>query len=358
MFRGDGEIVANPIGTIPRIGGLLARATFEPDLVMTDGEAMFTTADGVVEAWNPYRSMFDVVWSGRRHVIMGGSQLDAHGNHNFAAIGDMKKPKAQLLGFRGAPGNTVNNVTSYWVPNHNPRVFVDRVDVVTGVGYDRAEAAGGAATRFHSLRHVVTNLAVLDFETPERRMRLRSVHPGVTVDDVVSATGFELVVPDDVPESRMPTPDELAQLERIDAAGLFWDDEHSADQQMEAVNAIATQMKFRPRSVIGLAPEKRARYLAQLPNVSDAIAARALVTYHLERRREMMAAFLDLLGVAHENGLITEETIAKPEEEKVKAAAAELATKFPAADVAIYLSTLVSQDPETWAALVDAPQTT
>ena len=146
--------------------------------------------------------------------------------------------------------------------------------------------------------------------------------------------------------------------QRIDAAGLFWDDEHSADQQMEAVNAIATQMKFRPRSVIGLAPEKRARYLAQLPNVSDAIAARALVTYHLERRREMMAAFLDLLGVAHENGLITEETIAKPEEEKVKAAAAELATKFPAADVAIYLSTLVSQDPETWAALVDAPQTT
>jgi len=72
-FRGDGEIVANPIGTIPRIGGLLARMSFEPDLVMTDGEAMFTNADGVVEAWNPYRSMFDVVWSGRRHVVMGGS---------------------------------------------------------------------------------------------------------------------------------------------------------------------------------------------------------------------------------------------------------------------------------------------
>ena len=146
VFRGDGEIVANPIGTIPRIGGLLARLSFEPDLVMTDGEAMFENADGVVEAWNPYQSMFDVVWSGRRHVIMGGSQLDALGNHNFAAIGDMKHPKAQLLGFRGAPGNTVNNVTSYWVPNHNPRVFVESVDVVTGVGYDRAEAAGSAAT--------------------------------------------------------------------------------------------------------------------------------------------------------------------------------------------------------------------
>jgi acyl CoA:acetate/3-ketoacid CoA transferase beta subunit len=218
-FRGDGEIVANPIGTIPRIGGLLARLSFEPDLVMTDGEAMFTDADGVIEAWNPYRTMFDVVWSGRRHVMMGGSQIDPKGNHNFAAIGDMKKPKAQLLGFRGAPGNTVNDTTSYWVPAHGPRVFVPQVDVVTGVGYDRAAAAGAAATRFHDVRRVVTNLAVLDFETPERRMRLRSVHPGVTVEDVVAATGFELVVPADVEVSRLPTEAECALLERIDPAG-------------------------------------------------------------------------------------------------------------------------------------------
>jgi acyl CoA:acetate/3-ketoacid CoA transferase beta subunit len=218
-FRGDGEIVANPIGTIPRIGGLLARLSFEPDLVMTDGEAMFTSADDRLEAWNPYRSMFDVVWSGRRHVIMGGSQIDASGNHNFAAIGDMHRPKAQLLGFRGAPGNTVNNVTSYWVPAHGPRVFVERVDVITGVGYDRAAAAGAAAARFHGLRNVVTNLAVLDFDTAERRMRLRSVHPGVSVDDVVAATGFDLVVPDDVATSRQPTDAELALLERIDPKG-------------------------------------------------------------------------------------------------------------------------------------------
>jgi acyl CoA:acetate/3-ketoacid CoA transferase beta subunit len=214
-FRGDGEIVANPIGTIPRIGGLLARLSFEPDLVMTDGEAMLTDAEGNIEAWNPYRSMFDVVWSGRRHVMMGGSQLDPHGNHNFAAIGDMKRPKAQLLGFRGAPGNTVNNVTSYWIPNHGPRVFVEKVDVVTGVGYDRADAAGSAATRHHSLRHVVTNLCVLDFDSVTHRMRLRSLHPGVTVDDVVAATGFTLVLPDDVPESRLPTEEELRLIRDV-----------------------------------------------------------------------------------------------------------------------------------------------
>src|SRR5687767_7097193 len=107
---------------------------------------------------------------------------------------------------------------------------------------------------------------------------------------------------------------------RIDAADLFWNDEHSADQQMEAVASIATHMKFRPRSILALTPDKRARYLAQLPAVSDAIAARALVNYHLERQRPMMAAFLDLLGIAHENGLISEEKLPKPDEAKVKQA--------------------------------------
>ena len=139
---------------------------------------------------------------------------------------------------------------------------------------------------------------------------------------------------------------------RVEAADLFWNDEHSADQQMEAVASIATHMKFRPRSVLSLAPDKRAKYLAQLPSVSDAIAARALVNYHLERQRPMMAAFLDALGVAHENGLISEETIAKPDAEKVKAAVNELEAKFPKEDVSLYLATLVSQDPETWDALI------
>ena len=139
---------------------------------------------------------------------------------------------------------------------------------------------------------------------------------------------------------------------RIDAADLFWNDEHSADQQMEAVASIATHMKFRPRSVLALAPETRAKYLAQLPTVTDAIAARALVNYHLERQRPMMAAFLDALGIAHENGLITEENIAKPDAGKVKAAAKQLSEQYPQEDVSLYLSTLVSQDPDTWDALI------
>ena len=140
---------------------------------------------------------------------------------------------------------------------------------------------------------------------------------------------------------------------RIDAAGLFWDDEHSADQQLEAIAAIATHMKFRPRSVVNLAADKRAKYLAQLPTVTDTIAARALVNYHLERQRPMMGAFLDLLGIAHEDGLISEENLPKPDAEKVQQAARDLATKYPPDEVSLYLSTLVSQDPETWESLVE-----
>src|SRR5215471_12470708 len=113
--------------------------------------------------------------------------------------------------------------------------------------------------------------------------------------------------------------------QRIDAASLFWEDEHSADQQLEAVSALATHMKFRPKSVIGLAPDKRAKYLAQLPSITDTIAARALVNYHLERQRPMMSAFLDLLGIAHENGLIAEEHVAKPDPAEVQQAAKEIA---------------------------------
>jgi acyl CoA:acetate/3-ketoacid CoA transferase beta subunit len=223
IFRDAGEIVANPIGTLPMIGGRLAKATFGPQLVMTDGEALLVenimpvgveNPEKTVGAWNPYRSMFDVVWSGRRHVVMGASQIDKFGNQNFAFIGDRAQPRTQLLGMRGAPGNTINHRTSYWIPNHSTRVFVPAVDVVSGIGYDRAAELGDAG-RFHSVHRVVTNLCVLDFETPDHTMRVRSVHPGVTVDDVVAATGFELAIDGNVAESRLPTDDEVRLIRDV-----------------------------------------------------------------------------------------------------------------------------------------------
>jgi hypothetical protein len=149
----------------------------------------------------------------------------------------------------------------------------------------------------------------------------------------------------------------MTPARRADAANLFWSDEQSAEQQVEACASIATQMKFRAKTVLGLPLDKKASYLLRLPNVTDAVAARALVNYHLERQRPMMSAFLDALGITHENGLISDEGMTKPSADKLRAAADEISGKYPADDVALYFSTLVSQDPETWGELADLPQT-
>lgn len=229
-WRGDGEILASPIGNLPTLAARLARASFEPDLLLTDGEATLVLGEPALgappaglaaEGWMPYRAVFDVVWAGRRHVMMGATQIDRYGNQNIACIGDWSKPKAQLLGVRGAPGNTVNHPTSYWVPSHSRRSFVAEVDMVSGVGYGRAGAAGRSASRFHEIRRVVSNLGVFDFETPDHSMRIRSLHPGVTLDEVVEATSFPLVVPEDLGESRPPTEGERRLLDEVlDPSGL------------------------------------------------------------------------------------------------------------------------------------------
>jgi acyl CoA:acetate/3-ketoacid CoA transferase beta subunit len=143
------------------------------------------------------------------------SQLDSFGNMNISSIGDYAQPKVQLVGVRGAPGNTTNHPTSYWVPRHSTRVFVERVDRVCGVGYDSAAAAGPAAQRFHDLRRVVTGLAVLDFATENRSMRLVSIHPGVTVEEVIEATGFPLTIDGDVTNTRLPTDEELQLIRDV-----------------------------------------------------------------------------------------------------------------------------------------------
>ncbi|GLP68509.1 CoA-transferase [Streptomyces sp. TUS-ST3] len=209
-WRDDGEVLASPMGLIPSLGARLARRTFSPDLLMTDGEALLVGVDGTVEGWLPYRQHLALVTGGRRHVMMGASQIDRHGNQNISCIGDWERPKRQLLGVRGAPVNTLNNPTSYWVPRHSRRVFVEKVDMVCGVGYDHADCAP-----HHRIPRVVSDLGVFDFATPDHSMRLASVHPGVTVEQVREATGFELVVPDEVPCTREPTARELRLIREV-----------------------------------------------------------------------------------------------------------------------------------------------
>lgn len=226
-WRGDGEIFASGMGVMQMLGARVARATFEPDLMISDGEAFYVSGDlpigstqKLVEGWIPFRSVFDTLAGGRRHVMMGASQIDRYGNSNIANIGPWAKPKSQLLGVRGGPGNTVNNATSFFIPKHQSSVFVQQVDMVSGVGYDRAKKVGGFIAKRHDLRRVVTNLAVLDFASPDNSMRLVSLHPGIDIDDVVNNTGFELVIGSSVPVSRPPTALEQIAIELIDPKGL------------------------------------------------------------------------------------------------------------------------------------------
>ncbi|GAA3680830.1 CoA-transferase [Nonomuraea antimicrobica] len=219
-FRGDGEILAAGIGgAITVLAARLARLTFEPLLLTHDGVCLLTgdvpalgEAPREVEGWLPFREHLWLVLNGRRHVMLGASQIDRYGNTNISCVGDWARPTAQLLGVRGAPGNTRCDPTSYWIPRHSRRVFVPAVDMVSGLGTDR-----GA----FELRRVVTNLAVLDFGAPDGAMRLVSVHPGVSVADVAAATGFDLHgMSGNVARTREPTIEELRVLDRLDPGRL------------------------------------------------------------------------------------------------------------------------------------------
>lgn len=142
---------------------------------------------------------------------------------------------------------------------------------------------------------------------------------------------------------------------RVEAATAFWKDDESPDvqmQHMEALVAIAQRMNFRTRSVQAFSPERRANALARIPDVSDAVAMRALVAFHFEARRDLMGAFLDALGVEHDHGMISDEDgIAPPDAARLARAVVAVRGAFPDEDVDLYLRTLLAVDQDTWAHL-------
>ena len=148
----------------------------------------------------------------------------------------------------------------------------------------------------------------------------------------------------------------LPQDKKLQAAEAFWTDQEAGMEQAEAIALIAQKIKFRAKSVVSMPSEKKARHLASFPNVSELVAARLLVAYHLVHQRPMMGAFLDAVGIAHENGMIADEELKAPPAEALRKGAAAIGGQFPKDDVALYISTLLWQDPETWGALGDTPE--
>jgi hypothetical protein len=138
--------------------------------------------------------------------------------------------------------------------------------------------------------------------------------------------------------------------QKLKAAHAFWADEEATDDQVQAALLIAQTKKFRAKTVLSLDDERKSKHLASLPSLPETIAARTLVVYHLTEQRPMMGAFLDALGIAHENGVIQEDDV-KPDASKIGPASDQIVRDFPAADVSLYLNTLLCQDPGTWGEL-------
>ena len=220
LFRDAGEIMVSPMTNMASVGARLARLTFSPDILLTDGEAQLLADTpalgkiGPVEGWMPFSRVFETLAWGRRHVVMGANQVDRHGNQNISAFGPLQQPKRQMFGVRGAPGNAINHATSYWVGNHSSRVFCETVDVVCGIGWDNVDT-DNPAFRFANTYRVISNLGVFDFGGPDRTMRALSLHPGVSADEVRDNTSFDIHGLDDADESRLPTDDELRLIREV-----------------------------------------------------------------------------------------------------------------------------------------------
>jgi glutaconate CoA-transferase subunit B len=228
-FRGDGEVLATGIGVIPRLAASLAMKTFSPDLMMTDSEAWLLSEpnplgerggdfQAAIETWMGFSRIFDNVWSGKRHAMLGPTQIDCYGQSNTSALGgSYEQPKVMMLGARGFPGNSISHPNSFFVPAHTPRVFLaGECDFVSSIGYNPDRLPRGHSLDDIDIRRVVTNLCVMDFGGPGHQMRLLSLHPGVDAAQVQENTGFELQVSAPVPVTPAPTAEQLAIIAALD----------------------------------------------------------------------------------------------------------------------------------------------
>jgi len=231
-FENEGEVLATGIGVIPRLAASLAMKTTNTDLMMTDSESFLLSEpnplgkrdDDFVQAsetWMGFSRIFDNVWSGRRHAMLGPTQIDRFGQSNTSALGgSYQQPKVMMLGARGFPGNSISHPNSFFVPSHNTRVFVDgECDFVSSIGYNPARLPKGHSLDDVKIGLMITDLCVLDFGGPDHQVRLLSLHPGVTAEQVQENTGFPVFIPESVPVTAAPTAEQMAVIAQMDPHG-------------------------------------------------------------------------------------------------------------------------------------------
>ena len=230
-WRDRGEVLATGIGLIPRLAASLAMQTCNQQLLMTDSEAYIVSEPVPVgprngyepkrETWMGFSRIFDNVWSGKRHALVGPSQIDGYGQANISCIGDYENPKVQMLGVRGFPGNSISHGNSFFVPNHSRKVFVEgEVDMCCSIGYNPARLPKGYDLDQINIHRIITNLCVMDFGGPDKQIRVLSLHPGVELSQVQDNTGFELAVSDQLSATALPTEQQMLLLKQLDPSDL------------------------------------------------------------------------------------------------------------------------------------------
>ena len=158
-----------------------------------------------------YSRVFENLWGGQRHAMVTPTQIDSFGQTNISCIGDHKNPKVQLLGVRGFPGNFISHKNSIFIPNHSTKTFVKgEVDMVSGMGYNNPHPNGSKP----EIISVVTNLGVFDFNGPANQLQLLSIHPGVSMEDIINNTGFKVAIKSDE-ETALPSEEELTLIREV-----------------------------------------------------------------------------------------------------------------------------------------------
>ena len=241
----NGDQACNGMASfLPVAAFRLAKMTHAPDLVWLAGAVGLEPRAGPIPAstleaplWRDslmYVEQYGDFWTfalnGRflTKFCVGAAQMDRYGNANNSVIGDdYHAPKVRLPGTAGLGDmGSIGKSLYYWNPDHNPRALVDRVDFISCAGY----LGGGEERRELGLEGgpelLVTNLCLIDFEPVSKHMRLRSVHPGVSVEEVQTSTGFDLLLPDggaagEMPQTPPPTEAQVKAIrEVIDPHGM------------------------------------------------------------------------------------------------------------------------------------------
>ncbi len=234
LFQNDDQVCNGMASFIPVAAFMLARLTHAPELIWLASAAGLDPRPERVPAstleaplWRDsvmyleqYGDFWNYALNGRwiEKFCVGAAQLDQYGNANNSVIGDdYHAPKVRLPGTAGlADMGSIGKKLYYWNPDHSQRSMVEKVDFISAAGY----LDGGDARKRLGLEGgpqlVISNLAVMDFHPENKKMRVQSLHPGVTVDKVQDATGFELLMPDGaIPETRPPSKAQVKLIREV-----------------------------------------------------------------------------------------------------------------------------------------------